>query len=500
MHISLVYMSRRTYLCIGVSVASLIFILTFLPIKTALASSTSTPTHVLSQAKIEKDIQKLNKVITRWKNQDEEVELHDLTEFTDFQESIFAAKDAGEDLSDTFKTFTKLDKKYTNNDAYLYTISQILWTFQVSYLSEDISMKEQKILLALLRELPKNHGNVGRLQKVRLVSSFLYYDENLNPAFLNSLDVEELLIFKSAQGRGFNIGKFPGEETFENVGGDPVSYIFNDYSLDNVDRIDQLLTKNKNEDRFARAERIVEISRYLYFRNMKPSRVTIQKAQTAIQKEQNAWKDQTLINDTVLYAATAGERFMDTRELSKISELTENLEIFATDEDRTTSEARDEFLKAIVETQGPITAIISMHGNSDLVAFQEESEDEDTAAELWTHQLSYAFFERYEKQPKLKGTDVLILESCSSGSYAHAVLLDLLYQNSRTPIIAASGEAGQTTYSREEGGSEFGERYLFSGTQTVGDLYNNYSWDEMGSNPLIFVPQSTKSRLPVQVS
>ena len=493
--------NHRPYFKIGIGIAVFFFIALSSSVNTAAASTFSaSTTPPSSQTKIEKDIQKLNKVIAQWEKQEEKVELYDLTEFTDFQDSIFAAKDAGEDLSDTFKTFTKLDKKYSDNNAYLYTISQILWAFQASYLSEDISMKEQKSLLALLRELPKNHGNVGRLQKVRLVSSFLYYDENLDPAFLDLLDVEELLIFKSAQGRGFNIDKFPGGETFENVGGDPLLYIFDDYSLDNVDRIDQLLAKNKNEDRYARAERIAEISRYLYFHNIRPSRVTIQKAQTAIHKEQNAWKDQTIINDTVLYGATSGERFMNTRELSKISELTENLEIFSADEERTTTEARDEFLQAIIETKGPITAVLSMHGNSDVVAFQEESEEEDTAAELWTSELSYAFVQRYVKQPKLKGTDVLILESCSSGSYAHVVLLDLMYQHSPLPIIAAAGEAGQTTYTREEGGSEFTEHYLSSGTQTVGDLYNNYDWDEMGSNPLIFVPQSTNRRLPVQVS
>jgi hypothetical protein len=496
---SYVHSIRRSHKGIALGIISVSFVLLLSPI-TIMASSTSVSTLPLSQAKIEKDIEKLNKVIVQWEEQEEKVELEDLTEFTNFRDSILAAKNAGEDLSDTFKTFKKLDKKYTDNNAYLYIISQVLWVFKASYLPEEISIKEQKSLLALLSELPKNHGNIGRLQKVRLVSSFLDYDQNLDLAFLDLLDVEELLIFKSGQGRGFNIGKFPSEETFENVGGESLVYIFDDLSLSRTDRIDLLLAKNKNEGRFARAERIAEISRYLYFRNIKPSRGTIHKAQAAIHKEQNAWKDQPLINDTVLYAATAGERFMDPRELSKISNLTKYLEVFSTDEGRTTAEARDEFLRAIVETEGPITAIINMHGNSDVVVFQDESEEQETGAELWSDELSYAFSERYVKWPKIKGTDVLILESCSSGSYAHAVLLDLLYQDSRIPIIAASGEAGQTTYTREEGGSEFGERYLFMGTQKVGDLYENYNWDEMGSNPLIFVPQSTKQRLPVQVS
>ena len=111
--------NNRPYFKIGIGIAVFFFIALFLSVNMAAASSPSaTTTPPLSQAKIEKDIQKLTKEVARLSEKEKDVNLYGIQMYLDFDGYIFTAKDSnGEDLSDTINTFKKLDKKYADNNG-----------------------------------------------------------------------------------------------------------------------------------------------------------------------------------------------------------------------------------------------------------------------------------------------------------------------------------------------------------------------------------------------
>jgi hypothetical protein len=461
------------------------------------AKADTSDTRLISEAQIIRSIKPLVRDVERAREKDPEVNLFAIESFVRLYDTFPGSHP--DEFSRILKVLKKLDTRYAENNAYLYVSSYIV--ANVLETPDSFSEEESKALTKFLDTLPENHGSVGRLQKMRVMNVLLEDYPGLADIFYEHLDAEELLVFNTGISQEYNIESFPGDEEYEEVGGDPLAPLFGEPSLDSVDAISRLLTPEENRDRFEWAEDVVSVARYQYFKGKNPTRQSVQAAQKTIEKERERWRNNKFLNDTVLYGATAGEegRFMDERQVSRIKELSEDVHIFAADEGsgRTSVDARAEFLEAIETTEDPITAILSMHGNDQEVVFQDASGSDE--AVLWVDELAEAFAARYAEDPERARTDVLILETCSAGTYGMIFLEQLMDRRMPVPVVMAGGEAGQSTYSQTEGDSEFANRYLFTGEQTIGDLYDNYGWD-LRSNPLILVPQMSNPYLPLQVS
>ncbi|MDB5265218.1 MAG: hypothetical protein JWN64_789 [Parcubacteria group bacterium] len=458
---------------------------------------------LISQAEIAKNMKVLVQEIEQSHAETEDVDLYSFARFTQLENELTASKKGGKDIHKALLALKKLDKKYANNNAYLYITSWIMDDVFLEIPTDGVSVKERDALVGFLDQLSVNHGNTGRMQKVRLMNIILWDHPEFADTFYNHLDAEELLVFNSGMSAGESLTIFPGAEEYEVVGGDILAPVFADPSLEQADEVGRLLASKKGESRFAWAERVASVSRYQYFRGVKPTRKSVRTAELAIEKERSAWQDKKLLKENVLYGATPGEddRFMDERELARIKELVTDLRVFAAKEGTTYGprEAQAELLKAIEDTEGPITTILHMHGNDEMILFQDAEGSNENEDILWADELANAFAARYAKNPKRTETDVVILESCSAGSFGRLFIEELLAQGIPLPIVFAAGEAGQSTYSKTDGGSEVAEKYLFTGNQTLGDLYDNYTWG-LRSNPLLFVPQSSNKKMLLQVS
>lgn len=470
----------------------LVFTFTFVP--AAKAEEGVSP--LVSENQIARSIKTVVRDTKHAREENPDFNLYDIDSFVRLYDT-FPGTDPGE-FTHVLKSLKKLDRKYEGNNAYLYVSSYIV--VDVLAKPESFSDEQVEALTAFLDALPQNHGSVGRLQKIRIINALIEEYPDLADTLYQHLDVEELLVSNAAIARTRSIVAFPGDEEYVEVGGDPLVPLFGEISLENTDVISRLLP-SADEDKRAWAEEIASIDRYQYFRGELPTRLSVETAERAIAEERKEWQDKKFINDTVLYGTTEGEDngFLNEDQLSRFEELSRDVEVFVADEHegRTPAQARTEFLKAIEKTDEPITAVLSTHGNDWEVVFQNASGSKE--AILWADELANAFAKRYKKDPERSGSDVVILETCSAGTYGIIFLEELTAQEMPVPIVIAGGEAGQSTYSQEEGGSEFANHYLFNGEQTIGDLYDNYTWDLL-SNPLILVPETSNPYLPLQVS
>lgn len=446
----------------------------------------------ISESFITRSLSPLVHEINRAAKEDPDIELYDFDRFEDFELMIYNTDPAKADK--VIRLLTKLGKKYRNDSGYLFVSS---WIVAQTLLPIEPLPEEVDAIIGFLEALPKNHGNLGRLQEVRIIDLIIDDLPEFADTLYAQLNTEELLVSNTGDGAGHNIVVYPQVEEYPVLGGDSLSPLFEEPSFELLSKIERLFPQSG--DRLAWAEDTASISRYLHFRGKSPSRKNVEKAYAAIRAAREAWENKPFINDTVIYGATAGEedRFLDEEQLDQLRDLAEDVHIFAADEDgRSAVEARADFLEHIEKTDEPITVIVSMHGNDEQVVFQNESGDDE--AVLWADELAAAFAVRYERDPEVAQDDVLILESCSSGTYGVIFLEFLAWEEYPVPTVIAAGEAGQSTYSQTEGGSELADHYLFNGTQTLGDLKDNHAWG-LRSNPTVLVPDLSDPHLPVQL-
>lgn len=292
-----------------------------------------------------------------------------------------------------------------------------------------------------------------------------------------------------------------------------------DPSLEAMEEIARLLPQQPSENRMQYANRLAGISRYLYSHELSSTESSIAAAIERIEQAKERFGDypvfgrRTLVGagvDTVTEASETRAQFLDEQMASALEAEAPGYEVFsglnenhqATAESAT--EARNAILEAIASSGSEsITVLFNAHGGEDRIYLGEVGLDShantDAPSNISPQDLAEAFIRKYQ-QGAGENPDVLILANCYSGSFVLDFLTLLRDQGAPIPIILTateSGQAGLTLFHRNL--SELAAR---SGGLRVRDLIEHFSRTDLniGSNPVIFLPDLPDNARPVQVA
>ncbi|HEY0010890.1 MAG TPA: hypothetical protein VGB97_03195 [Candidatus Paceibacterota bacterium] len=415
---------------------------------------------------------------------------------------IIAKKNTGADVSGILRKLVQRTEA-TPTPEYLYVASGVIRDLLLTTTKPTFTTAEKEILMQFMRTLPTNHGNLGRVQKVRLANLYMENIPDMRDEILTTLDTEELLVLKTPLGSHERLWSHPLLED------DDLEAVFEEPTLRHAERVAVLLQPLPNEDRLTFAERATYVSRYLAFRRMEPTEETVQTAVADIERTQSLWGDFEIVQETVLYAASSDdERFLDKEDLIRLTALSKDLQVF-TDFNGPKSAAsltrvKEEILESIASTEGTVTVVFNMHGNPDVISLGEvQGKKDGEDVNLSPDELAEAFANRYSNEHNrtraMTHPDVLIFGTCSSGNYAMKFLEIMRAKSLPVPVLITSGEAGQATYSSTASSKSVEGHVLSMGHPRIKDLYGNQEWN-LDSNPIVIVPDRTILPTPTQIA